>query len=135
MQRGLLLDWLPEALQLRATFRQPATDEPFYLLGEFANYRAHPPGWEFWDAEWATRRAPNAYPKSNGGPYGSVFHTNRIVCAHFNRFAYATESALHPDWVDLAQWITVAPGTVRAITVGDMLAVFHRDIQCSSGRM
>ena len=65
-----------------------------------------------------------------------IQHNSRgIICAPFNRLAYATHDGPHSNWGDAAQWMTAGPGYVYAVTIGDMLQLILRDFSLSKGRM
>jgi len=121
---------------LRATFQQPASEERFFLAGEFRGYKALPPAWEFYDAEWKERALKQLYPAAAGPPgKGSIFHTKPVICAPFNRLAYKEHGGPHEDWGGPAQWLNAGKDYVQAHTISDMLAVVARDLAYGCGRM
>jgi hypothetical protein len=138
-RRHAPLTWVPEILELRATLMQPETRELFYLRGRFDEYRELPPMWTFTDKEWTAAPVLALFPKVSSTPYGSpLFITSThgpVICAPFNRLAYAAHGGPHADWT-LAAWLTAgATGQVRADSVGDMLSIIYRDFMLVRGRM
>ena len=136
IRAGAELEWLPRNLQLRATLKQPKTDERFFLLGRLDDYKLVPPIWDFRDEGWAGETDRRNFP-SQGAPPGipSIFHTSGVICAPFNRLAYAGYSALHADWGAAQNWVHVAPGYVRADTIADMLATIQLHLNYTTGRL
>jgi hypothetical protein len=132
------LEWNADRLELRATLMQPETNEPFYLIGTFKDYRACPPAWTFAESDWTVSQQPKTFPANQPTPYGaSVFtkgRTGPVICAPFNLLAYAEAAGPHGDWGTPSQWLTIT-GHARATTVGDMLALIWRDLNVSRGRM
>jgi hypothetical protein len=128
------LDWIPDSLELRAVLTQPVTTEKFYLRGHFDDYRELPPEWQFCDESWSPAATPRNYPRPETPPIGSVFHTNPVVCAPFNRLAYSAHGGPHGDW-GITQWHSLPQAQVKAATIGDMLAVFLLHISYTKGRM
>ena len=145
-RHGIISTWIADALELRTTLVQPEGSTRFYLRGRFDNYRAVAPEWTFTDATWATLGKLSDFPKPITQPpprTASIFldfQNKGVICAPFNRLAYASVSGPHQDWGGPEQWLeasnkTSAAGQVRADTVGDMLQVIRRDFLVTSGRM
>jgi len=135
-RNGVALDWLSPELVLRVTLIQPASSEKFYLAGEFGGYKALPPAWEFYDAEWKECGLKHLYPAAAGPPgKGSIFHTKPVICAPFNRLAYKEHGGPHEDWGGASQWLNAGKNYIQAHTIGDMLAAVVRDLAYGSGRM
>lgn len=123
-----------QRLGLVATFAHPADASLLLLVADLTDYRALPPAWRFVDPLTGTS-TPRAFPAA--GPVlgqSSIFHPNAIICAPWNRLAYADAGGPHPNWGDATNWLTVAEGPV-AHTVADMLATIHVHLQSSGGRM
>ena len=133
---GVALTWRPESLQLRGVMRQRATNEMFYLHATLDGYKALPPSWNFFDEKWE-RTGKNFFPAAAAlpGGLGSIFHSNAVICAPFNRLAFQQHGGPHGDWGGPEQWLRAGAGYVHADTIADMLAVIARDINYSSGRM
>ena len=137
------LTWLPDALTLRTALVQPGSGQSFYLRGIFTEYRELPPLWTFCDEKWETAEAQRWFPNPPGGQsqFGAsvlIQHgTKGVICAHFNRLAYADAGIAgpHGDWGGPAQWLSVRSGQTVATTLGEMLAVIYRDFQLTNGRM
>ena len=131
------LNWNPLTLHLQVRLVQPETDDRFFLLGLFEGYREEPPAWIFSDSSWSQSIKRCNYPLPLiRGPWGSsVFHSSGLICAPFNRLAYAAHHGPHPNWGSLTGWLHAGDGTVRATTIGDMLQVIRRDFLLTRGRM
>ena len=145
-RRGFSCVWNPEALELRTVLHQPRDATEFYLRARFDNYRAFAPEWTFSDSNWSRVGELWDFPKpiiNPAPPTGSTilqFNQRAVICAPFNRLAYASYSGPHQDWSGPEQWMaasvkTSANGQVRADTVGDMLQVIYRDFVRTQGRM
>ncbi|MFC0028006.1 hypothetical protein ACFFMM_00510 [Micromonospora chaiyaphumensis] len=64
---------------------------------------------------------------------GSIFHPNRLICAPWNRLAYAEHGGPHPDWGALTNWKTAGAGYTKADTLADMLSQIHLHLTLSPG--
>ena len=134
------LQWRPERLEVRAILKQPETDELFYLRGVFDDYRRLPPAWTFTSDEESTEAAMHFAPRVDKPPFGSslfIKKNNRpVICAPFNRLAYAEHNGPHANWRGAANWLTAGqPNRAKAHYLGDMLQVIYRDFCFSRGRM
>jgi hypothetical protein len=134
---GVDLEWDAPVLELRAVLTQQATGERFYLNGKLDGYRAVPPAWCFCDAKWGTPGQKSNFPAVGSPPgfSGSIFHSNGVICAPFNRLAYKDNGGPHGDWGGPAQWLKAGAGYVHAETLADMLSAVARDLAYSRGRM
>jgi hypothetical protein len=135
------LTWIAETLELRATFMQPIGDleETFFLRGSFDGYREVPPIWVFTDETWGAMSRPVDSPQAAPpGGRSSMFisHNGRaVICAPFNRLAYAAKEGPHQDWGGPELWLSAGPNLVHAATIGDMLQAIHRDLVFAVGRL
>jgi hypothetical protein len=140
-RHGHKLEWTPERLELRLTLVQRTNGDSFYLQGQFTDYRALPPAWDFMDPSWGTGGLLANYPKLQSSRFGSsifISHNNKgVICVPFNRLAYHCNGGPHGDWGDATAWLAaVGQGQhVRADHLGDMLQVILRDFSGSEGRM
>jgi len=138
-RHGVVLEWLLDVLELRATLPQPETATRFYLRARLGDYRELPPMWTFCAENWTRDSEAALYPKPQATPHGSsifLAHKGRgVICVPFNRLAYAEHTGPHGDWGGPAQWISAGGSHVRAATLGDMLAVVHRDLRVTRGTM
>ena len=129
---------LPEKL-LCATFVRGDSSEHFYVRGRFDGYKALPPIWEWCDANWSNAGERRLSPDAAGTAHGSsMFLDHRgtaIICAPFNRLAYAVHNGPHSNWGELTHWMTVRRGVVYAVTIADMLHTIARDFRYTTGRM
>lgn len=138
-RHGIDLTWLQGQNRLRIVFRQPETSELFYLGGQFDDYRALPPAWQWFDKTWSQADRLHDSPKVAKSPFGSsmfIRHGNRaVICAPFNRLAHKDCDGPHPDWGGLTNWAVAGLSHVHATTIGDMLQAIRRDVCISRGRM
>ena len=136
---GLDLAWNSAERILRVTLVQANTQEPFFLQGQFDNYKALPPIWDWRDGTWSNPSTLPASPKPGTTPFGSpmfICHNNKaIICAPFNLLAYGTHGGPHSNWGDPAQWMTAGGNYVRATIIGDMLQAILRDFRFTAGHM
>lgn len=100
------------------------------LVADLVNYRAVPPAWRFVEPDGG-EVTPRAFPRP--GP-SSIFHSKLVICAPWNRLAYASEGGPHGNWSGTGNWLNVS-GHTRATTLADMLAAIHVHLQASPGRM
>lgn len=137
-RHGVPLVWDPDILEVRATLIQPESAAAFYLRGRFDDYREIAPAWTFTDAEWAAEPQRQFFPRPAPLPTGgsSMFHTQPVICAPFNRLAYKQHNGPHDNWGGPANWLTAgAASEVRAQQLGDMLSVVYRHFLVTRGRM
>jgi hypothetical protein len=129
----LVLD--ASALAVTAKFNHPAGGR-LTLVGGFDDYPALPPSWRFVDE--AGDPTPAAWPLPGSVPgLSSIFiriGKGPVICAHFNRHAYADYGGPHGNWGGASRWRDVEEGA-KAMTLGDMLAVVARHVAASAGRM
>jgi hypothetical protein len=115
--------------------------ERYLLKGVFDDYRVIPPAWRFVHPGNETDVGPPAYPTATAGRRGtSIFlatgPTGAVICAHFNRLAYAEQQGPHGDWGAQTNWLNPPTSSyTRAETVGDMLARIDLEVRESAGRM
>ncbi len=108
--------------------------EPYLLIGTFEDYRAMPPAWRFLDPRTRQDIGLPAYPAAGPFPLGSVLHSNGVICAPWNRLAYADRGGPHSDW-NAANWQTAAPQHSSARTIPDMLARIRAELTISPRRL
>ena len=119
-------------LRLRGPAANDAGTEEYVALVDFDDYRALPPWWCFVDPRTKQEIGPAAYPQPVplfGG--ASVFHTNGVICAPWNRGAYV--AGLHSDWT-IGDWEKIQ-GYSLAHTVPDMIDRLYRETSRGRGRM
>jgi hypothetical protein len=130
-----------DALTLRLPLlgKQPAAGaaERYLLTGAFDGYRAVPPAWRFVHPDTGEDIGQAGYPANDGGEPTSIFlaHERGVICAHFNRLAFAKHSGPHGDWGDETNWLNAASGYTRAETIADMLARIELGVRSSTARM
>lgn len=103
------------------------------LRADLRDYRAMPPAWTFTDDSGASPK--QAFPAAGPVPGGaSIFHSQPVICAPFNRLAYREYRGPHGNWSGADSWMDVR-GTVYAPSLADMLSVIHLHLRHSPGRM
>jgi hypothetical protein len=133
------LEWDEEKLRLLISLEGPSR-EAYLLEGLFEDFPTLPPSWRFVDPRNGERIGPPAYPRSaEPSPRGTPLIINGgaegiVICAHFNRLAFAEEGGVHGDWGPLANWQNQASGYTYANTVADMLARIAVEVSDSIGR-
>ena len=138
MRHNVPLALAAASLEVRVTLTQPETGEVFFLRGQLDDYREIPPAWTFTDAGWQAPPTQRLFPKAATPATGgaSMFHTQPVICAPFNRLAYKEHAGPHDNWGGPASWLTAgAPNEVRAHHLGDMLSVMHQHFVVTRGRM
>jgi hypothetical protein len=99
---------------------------------DFAGYRTVPPLWRCVDPRTSAAIGAAAYPKPSPGQ-SSIFHGNGLICAPWNRGAYAENGGPHQDWNGATNWARVPNYTV-ALTIGEMVDVLYRQTRAARGR-
>lgn len=123
----------PDNQTLTAETRHPVTDTQVRFQADLTDYPAFPPAWTCRDDQGANPRS--AFPLAGTGPMiaGSVFHSNLVICAPWNRLAYSEHSGPHGDWGGPVQWKTAASAYTRAHTLADMLNTLRLHLAVSPG--
>ena len=120
-----------DALRIEARCRHPQDHLPLLLVGAFDGYAVIPPAWDFINP-YTGERHGQAFPSAGDG---SIFHTNLVICAPWNKLAYVTHGGPHGDWGELTNWQADRPGSTRATTIADMLSQVDVHLRRSPGRM
>jgi hypothetical protein len=109
------------ALTLDAATVHPASQATIVFHADLDDYPALPPAWTCRDS--AGEAIPSAFPLAGTRPGvpGSIFHPGLVICAPWNRLAYAVHGGPHNDWGELTVWKTVSGGHTQAHTLADML--------------
>ncbi len=132
------------ALRLTALMAHPADKHPLALVADLNGYRGVPPAWEFVDRETRARDR-HAFPKgaplfAPPGQKASIFTEYQgtpVVCAPFNRLAFADGTGIHGNWGASSGWLSLivdGGDIVRASTLGEMLATIELHLRVSPGR-
>lgn len=126
----------PVRLALVVTVRHPSDESLLLLVGDLTGYRGVPPAWKFVDPLTGQSTAA-AFPAAGPGPggKGSIFHSNVVICAPWNRLAYQAEGGPHGDWQDATNWLNVAGDVTRAGNIAEMLSAIDVHLRTSPGRM
>ena len=122
--------WEPDQLRVRAATFHPHCGRLLEIRGEFDSYKALPPEWRFVSPNSGEEGA-HFFPKAGDR---SVFHPNLVICAPWNRLAYAGYSGLHPEW-DLTGWASIGGDISQARTLGEMLSAIDVNLHGSPGMM
>jgi len=140
-RHGCRLEYDEGDLRLRVALAGP-DGEAYLLEGRFDDYPTLPPSWRFLHPRTGKRIGRAAYPRpASPHPRGTALviqsgTEGAVVCAHFNRLAFAEQGGPHGDWGSLAEWRT--PGRAAytfAETIGDMVARIALEVADSAGRM
>lgn len=105
----------------------------FHLWCQHDRYIAMPPAWHWFNPATNGRDRAGDIPRG-----GSFFHSNKVICAPWNRLAYSTIDPRGPhgnDW-QLANW-RENPKTGACLTLSAMALRIHRELNAPSfqGRM
>jgi hypothetical protein len=122
-----------DSLMLTATTTHPTCGAVVTFRADLSGYPALPPAWTCHDATGASPRS--AYPAAGTRPClnSSIFHSNPVICAPWNRLAYAEHAGPHGDWGGPANWKNVDTNLTQAQTLPDMLAALHLHLSASPG--
>lgn len=137
-RRNWTVAWQPEHLVLRASTYHPVLCRLLEVVAGCDSYRALPPAWQF--VRPGTDEAGRQwFPAPGAGPApgsGSIFHPNGVICAHWNRLAYAEHGGPHGDWGGPVAWLQVNGGNMAlARSLADMLATIDVHLHTSPGMM
>ncbi len=92
---------LSQTDELRFILGFPASDNTiFYVFVECDDYPVKPPAWHWCDKDGAGLKDPRNVPKGTG-----FLHSNGVICAPWNRLAYAAMDSRgpHNDW-QISDW-------------------------------
>ena len=135
---GLDHTWDGQALlltvRLTGSSDREGEQEPYLLAGSFEDYRVMPPAWRFLDPRTGQDIGLAAYPAAGPFQSGSVLHSNGVICAPWNRLAYADRGGPHSDW-NATNWQSAAPQHSSARTIPDMLARIRAEVTISPRRL
>lgn len=124
-------------LALMATVAHPVDESLLLLVADLNGYRAIPPAWRFVDPLTGQSTAA-AFPSAGTGPAagkGSIFHSNAVICAPWNRLAYKSEGGPHDDWQETTNWLNASGDVTRAATIAEMLSAVDIHLRTSPGRL
>ncbi|MGY0389438.1 hypothetical protein ACWZJV_20925 [Nocardioides sp. WG-D5] len=135
-RRGWILSYDPATKKGKALATHPVTGTTITFRFDTTGYPdRQPPAWWCGDEPTDPRNYPSGPSETKAGhPNGTIFHSQPVICAPWNRLAYnqVVPGAPHGDWT-LAAWKTMAPEYTRAHTLGDMLAALELHLTLSSG--
>jgi hypothetical protein len=138
MHYGLAHTWDEATLTFRVWFqggRDDSDREPYLLGGTFEDFPTMPPAWRFLDPRSGRDIGPAAYPAAGPFQNGSVLHAHGVICAPWNRLAYADQGGPHADWTEPTRWQQLAPDRTHATTIPDMLARLRAEVAISASRL
>lgn len=119
-----------------ATATHPVTGAPVEFNFDTTAYPdRQPPAWWCGSEQPDPRNYPAGPAETKPGfPNGSIFHGQPVICAPWNRLAYAqvVPGAPHSEWT-LASWKTMAPEYTQAHSIADMLAALDLHLGISPG--
>ena len=144
-RNGYHLEYDIEALTVRlplegATNGETAA-ERYLLVGSFEGYRTLPPSWRFLHPDSEEDVGPPAYPAApQPNPFGTGLFiaggpTGALICAHFNRLAFAEVGGVHGNWGPLTNWQNPPTDYTVALTIGQMLQRIVLETRISTSRM
>jgi hypothetical protein len=121
-------------LRLTVDTEHPATRTPLRIEADLHGYRAVPPAWRFVDPNTG-QATSTVFPQPGTSPAlpGSIFHPNHLICAPWNRLAFAELGGPHGDWGALTGWIVSGAGSSHAETLADMLSQIALHLAISTG--
>jgi hypothetical protein len=122
---GWKLDWNPSTLHLAFKMRSKVDDEIYIADFSLDAYRALPPFIEFCHPTTGERGTRRCYPAGGRG----YFHNHPVICAPWNRKAYAAHGGPHGDWV-MASWATQRPHHSQ---LGDILVLLQELVDDRNG--
>lgn len=135
-RHGWEINFDPDALLLSCHATHPAKNESLHLTGALDGYRALPPAWRFLDKTGQHVKAAYPAPGALPGGKSSIFHTQPVICAHFNRLAYSEGDGPHKgDWKSAINWLAITGDMVRATTLAEMLQAIEVHLRFSPGWM
>lgn len=123
-----------DAPTLTAITSHPKTDAPVTFCAVLDGFPALPPAWTCLAPNGISAKSAYPAPGSVSGVNSSIFHPSGLLCAHWNRHAYHVHGGPHGDW-ELTLWKTAGPGTARAETLPDMLAIIAVHLAVSPGML
>jgi hypothetical protein len=113
----------------------PATSMKLGVTVDCSGYPSVAPAWRFVDDAGASPKSAFPAPGNVPGINGSIFHSNGLICAPWNRLAYRELGGVHDDWGGIVNWRTAARGFTQAHTVPDMLQTLAVHLKASPGMM
>ena len=134
-RHGWALTLQPDDLVLRSATYHPAVHRLVEFVAHLDDYKALPPAWRVVVPGTDDAAALANFPKP--GPDASIFHSNLVLCAPWNRLAYKSvnDAGPHNDWGGPEGWLNLGGNHTTAHTLGDMLASIDRFLRVSPGMM
>jgi hypothetical protein len=124
------LIWVPDELLLRASTYHAPVRHLVEVTARCESYRALPPLWSF--VQPGTDNSEKKWYPTAGE--NSIFHSNGLICAPWNRLAYSDHGGPHNDWSGPAAWLQVRNVSV-CHSIPDMLASIDHHLRRSPGMM
>jgi hypothetical protein len=109
----------------------PAPDGTWFWLNCLCDrYAAEPPAWHWYNPDTKLLDQPKDMPKDGG-----FFHSNRVICAPWNRLAYKSVDARgpHEDW-QIGDWRN-NPKTAGCKTLSAMAIRIAHELKTTKGRL
>ena len=137
LRNNWTIDWSSDDLLLRAATYHRPVHRLVELTADVTGYRGEPPAWRV--VELGTNvptvaHFPAATPAA--GIPSSIFHSNKVICAPWNRLAYkeVDPNGPHDNWGGPTAWLQVTDGP-HATILAEMLSAIHIHLRQSSGFM
>ncbi|MEZ0357998.1 hypothetical protein [Mycobacterium sp. SA01] len=130
-RRGWTIEADAPSLRLSAATVHPVVQTVIVFCADLTGYPATPPAWTCLNGTGHAASAAFPVAGSRAGLSGSIFHPNGVICAPWNRLAYAVHGGPHNDWGDLTGWKTVTGGVTQAHTLADMLTTLALHLSAS----
>lgn len=125
----------PASRLVEARTVHPAIGARLAVNADCAGYPSVAPAWRFIDQAGGSPKSAFPAPGARQGINGSIFHSNGLICAPWNRLAYRELGGVHDDWGALTCWKTAASGYTQALTIADMLHTIRFHLLVSPGMM
>lgn len=142
-RHSLPLTFDAEALRIEVLMAGPSADgtvgaQNYLLVGELDSFPAIAPAWTFLHPETRETGA-HAFPMVPSSQFGPGLFiqggpTGWLICAPFNRLAYAEHQGVHGDWGGATTWKTPRSPYTAVTTIGGMLDRIWREVLQSTGR-
>jgi hypothetical protein len=132
-RHGWTLTIDPNEATVTATTTHPRTEQAVIFHADLSGYPAIPPAWTCRDNQGNSPAAAYPLPGTSSALPTSIFHTQPVICAPWNRLAYATHGGPHGDWTAVTSWKTAAGEATQAHTIADMLSALRLHLSVSPG--
>jgi hypothetical protein len=122
---GWRISWDAERPLFTVGMTSAIDKQEFLVEFDVSNYRELPPSIEFLHPSSGERGRPRCYPKGGRG----YFHAQPVICAPWNRRAYAANGGPHADWA-MSGWASIRPNHAN---LGDILVLLQELLNDKTG--